>query len=116
MLALKGWNTSKSRRTQTMLLPVESLKLTPVSSLSSSGGLRNMAALMLFAIESHSSSQHPCPNQPMKPTPKELTHSLSFVQPSASCPCRPFAPARPWLSWVSLGAHVALAAQDDHAL
>jgi len=27
-----------------------------------------MAALMLFAIESHSSSQRPCPNQSMKPT------------------------------------------------
>ncbi len=29
-----------------------------------------MAALMLFAIESHSSSQRPCPNQSLKPTPK----------------------------------------------
>jgi hypothetical protein len=27
-----------------------------------------MAALMLFAIESHSSSQRPCHNQSMKPT------------------------------------------------
>src|SRR6266446_2599754 len=68
MLALKGWNTSKSRRTQTMLLPAESLKLTAVSSLTGSRGLRNMEALMLFAIESHSSSQRPCPNQAMQPT------------------------------------------------
>src|SRR5438132_4535541 len=68
MLALKGWNTSKSRRTQPMLLPAESLKLTAVSSLSGSRGLRNMAALMLFAIESHSSSQRPCPDQSMNPT------------------------------------------------
>src|SRR2546426_4267836 len=68
MLALKGWNTSKSQRTQTMLLPAESLKLTAVSSLGGSRGLRNMAAPMLFAIESHSSPQRPCPNQSMEPT------------------------------------------------
>ena len=45
-----------------MLLPAESLKLTAVSSLSGSRGLRNMAALMLFAIESHSSSHREWPN------------------------------------------------------
>src|SRR5947208_14439679 len=59
MLALKGWNTSKSRQTQTTLLPAKSLKLTAVSSLSGSRGLRSMAALMLFGIESRSSSQRP---------------------------------------------------------
>jgi|ERR1700730_1922003 hypothetical protein len=81
MLALKGWNTSKSRRTQTMLLPAESLKLTAVSSLSGSRGLRNMAALMLFAIESHSSSQRPCPNQSMKPT-QNFVVSCRFMRRS----------------------------------
>src|SRR5438105_10126854 len=68
MLELKGWNTSKSRRTQTTLLPAESLKLTAVSSLGGSRGLRNMAALMLFAIESHSSSQR-----------RALTNRLRFL-------------------------------------
>src|SRR5438874_1227761 len=66
-----------------MLLPAESLKLTAVSSLGGSRGLRNMAALMLFAIESHSSAERPCPNQSMKPTPEELTHSLPLIRPSA---------------------------------
>jgi len=66
-----------------MLLPAESLKLAAVSSLSGSRGLRNMAALMLFAIESHSSSQRPCPNQSMKPTQHfvaatEIMRSLVF--------------------------------------
>ena len=42
-----------------------------------------MAALMLFAIESHSSSQRPCPNQSMKPTQHfvvatEIMRSLVF--------------------------------------
>jgi hypothetical protein len=42
-----------------------------------------MAALMLFAIESHSSSQRPCPNQSMKPTQHfvaatEIARSLVF--------------------------------------
>jgi hypothetical protein len=57
-----------------------------VSSLGGSRGLRNMAALMLFAIESHSSSQRPCPNQSMKPTASlqnKLTHSLPLFRPSA---------------------------------
>ena len=60
-----------------MLLPAELLKLTAVSSLSGSSGLRNMAALMLFAIESHSSSQRPRPNQSMKPTPKAFASRLA---------------------------------------
>ena len=80
----QGWNTSKSRRTQTMLLPAESLKLTAVSSLTGSRGLRNMAALMLFAIESHSSSQRPCPNQSMKPTAPRQNKFSVF----ATTPCR----------------------------
>ncbi len=45
-----------------------------------------MAALMLFAIESHSSSQRPCPNQSMKPTAPfrhKLTQSLPLFRPSA---------------------------------
>src|SRR5437667_11889366 len=85
MLALKDWNTSKSRRTQTTLLPAESLKLTAVSSLGGSRGLRNMAALMLFAIESHSSSQRPRPNQSMKVLNQgkgvqlRLTRSCTFL-------------------------------------
>src|SRR6266571_4671545 len=88
MLALKGWNTSKSRRTQTMLLPAESLKLTAVSSLSGSRGLRNTAALMLFAIESHSSSQRPCPNQSMKPTaPFRNKFSVFAMTPAVAYLC-----------------------------
>jgi len=46
--------------------------------LSGSRGLRNMAALMLFAIESHSSSQRPCPNQSMKPTQHFVVSSRSM--------------------------------------
>jgi len=42
-----------------------------------------MAALMLFAIESHSSSQRPCPNQSTQPTQHfvaatEIMRSLVF--------------------------------------
>src|SRR5256886_6211541 len=88
MLALKGWNTSKSRRTQTMLLPAESLKLTAVSSLSGSRGLRNRAALMLFVIESHSSSQRPCPNQSMKPTaPRQNKFCVFATTPYRGLSC-----------------------------
>jgi hypothetical protein len=76
--------TSKSPRTQTMLLPAESLKLTAAFSLSGSKGLRNMAVRMLFAIESHSSWQRACSNQSMKPTaPDEMTTSVF-----ATTPCR----------------------------
>src|SRR5437773_12488331 len=93
MLALKGWNTSKSRRTQATLLPAESLKLTAVSSLGGSRGLRNMVALMLFAIESHFSSQRPCPNQSMKPTPKDFASRLAPLRDNLSV----FA-TTPWIS------------------
>jgi len=40
-----------------------------------------MAALMLFAIESHSSSQRPCPNQSMKPT-QNFVVSCRFMRRS----------------------------------
>src|SRR5439155_3873597 len=80
--------------TQTMLLPAESLKLTVVSSLGGSRGLRNMAALMLFAIESHFSSQRPCPNQSMKPTtPLRDKFSVFATTPSTSSRCPAYAPA-----------------------
>jgi hypothetical protein len=52
-----------------------------VSSLSGSRGLRNMAALMLFAIESHSSSQRPCPNQSMKTTQHFVVSFRSIMKP-----------------------------------
>ncbi len=51
-----------------MSLPAESLKLTAVFCWSGSRGLRNTAALTLFAIESHSSSQGAQPGQPLELT------------------------------------------------
>src|ERR1700730_9884161 len=86
MLALKGWNTSKLRRTQTTLLPAESLKLTAVSSSSGSAGLLNMAALMLFAIESHSSSQRAWPKQALGANRDWRV----FIFQMQSLPFRPF--------------------------
>jgi hypothetical protein len=40
-----------------------------------------MAALMLFAIESHSSSQRPCPNQSMKTTQHFVVSFRSIMKP-----------------------------------
>ena len=47
-----------------------------------------MAALMLFAIESHSSSQRPCPNQSMKPTaPRQNKFCVFATTPYRGLSC-----------------------------
>ncbi len=59
---MKGWNMSRSRRIPTTLLPEESLKSTAAYWLSGSANPRNMEGAMVFASESHSSSQREWPN------------------------------------------------------
>ena len=68
-----------------------------------------MAALMLFAIESHSSSQRPCPNQSMKPT--EVRSAERMKDKKSRVRLR-----LPWLISFSLGRSASEAARNDKML